>query len=421
MVVAAGSPRSRFWVRLATAACLALLLVYAIAAWSTVQGLGGADRYLRKADFLIVITGAAILGEGEPARLYDEVAQARVQASILHDAGFSALTLLPFNHPPFEALLVASLRSAGLSYAAILGLWTLLSVLSIVAALVMLLRAWPDARPRGLIILAAFTFFPLGAGLLLGQSTAFVFLGWAGFMAAQHRGHNGRAGVACALAALKPQSVPVILLALLLTRRWRALAAFVAVTGAATVAVMPLLGADWPVRYLSFLLRYAGAPEGPAAPAIEQNWQGLFRALLGNTRLLPLLVAGASLVSVALVVWLWLGRSGRRSNAGPGFTTNFDLRWVFTLLAALLVNPHLLPHDLTLAIVPGIVLLTEAQLRRDRRLLAWLWLGWAFGFAAVLYRGPLPSPAPLWLAITGAWLLWSRQCRSYPGMGAETG
>ena len=195
------------------------------------------------------------------------------------------LRLLPYNHPPFEALLVAGEQAGGLSPGGSFALWTLLSFGAIAATLITLRWAWPVAGRRGwLLVGAALTFFPLTAGLLLGQSTALVLLGWAAGSAALRRGHPGWAGAAFALALLKPQAVPVLLLALLLMRQWRALAACAATALGAVLVTLPILGLDWPLRYAAFTLRVAAWPPSPALdPAIMQNWRGLFIRLLGDS------------------------------------------------------------------------------------------------------------------------------------------
>jgi hypothetical protein len=78
------------------------------------------------------------------------------------------------------------------------------------------------------------------------------------------------------------------------------------------------------------------------------------------------------------------------------------------LFMALLVSPHVEPHDLTLAIVPGWILAAHAVRISDRPLIAWLWVGWLCGFVAAV-AATLPSaPAVVWMAATAVWLLWGQ-------------
>ncbi len=206
--------------------------------------------------------------------------------------------------------------------------------------------------------------------------------------------------MAFALALLKPQAMPVLLLALLCMGRWRTLLTCAATAAAACVAVMPFLGWDWPIRYGAFVLRVAAWPPSPALdPAAMQNWRGLFIHLLGDGAAATLLASFATALSVAVVVAVWLRARSRM--------TGWDGRWALTLILALLVDPHLLPHDLALALVPGWILAADAIRRGARAWLVWLGVGWLLGLVAGVARDVPFTPAVLWLVATAAVLGWA--------------
>ena len=392
-----------FGARLVGALALAVWIAYGALAALAVQAAGGPERYVRQADFVIVLTGAAILAEGHPAQLYDAPTQERTQAALLREVGRGALRLLPFNHPPFEALLAAALRALGLAYPAIFVAWTGLSLAAAGGSVAALRRGWPLPGVAATVAPpAALTYYPLFVGLLLGQSSALVWLGWAGGSAALRRGQDGWAGAALALAALKPQTLPVILLALLVSGRGRAPAACLGVLALVVGVTLPVLGGDWPVRYAAFAL--AVAPDPAVDPTIMPNWRGLFLWLCGPGPLAVALWALATGLSLAVVIAVWW----RARRAGPGAATpeaGWDRRWAVTLLLGLLVSPHLLAHDLVLALVPGWMLAQRAAREGNARLAGWLGLGWALGFVAAPLGWPLP-PAATWLALTAGWLAW---------------
>ena len=402
--------RPGFVRRLGIALCLALIVAYSFVAFNLVRNpqTGGPEGYVRQTDFLIVLTGSAILAEGHPQALYDEQAQTAAQARLLRAVGREPVRLLPYNHPPFEALLTRLLQVAGLTAPAVFALWTVLSCVAIGLALVALRWAWPVTGQPGLLLtLAALTFFPLTGALLLGQSTPLILLGWAAGSAALRRGYDGWAGVALALAAIKPQAVPVLLLALLLMRRWRTLLAWTATIGAAVLAAMPFLGVDWPLRYVRFVLAVAAWPPSPALdPAFMQNWRGLFIRLLGDGSIAGGLAVAATVLSLALVVLIWAGPGALRATGWRPGTPGWDRRWAMTLFIALLVNPHLLPHDLTPGLVPVWILAAALLPAAPRAGIAWLWAGWVAGFVAMLYNNFALSPAVLWLIVSVALLLW---------------
>jgi hypothetical protein len=400
--------RPGFGRRLGLAVCLALLASYGVIALLTVQKAGGPESYVRKTDFLAALTGGTILRQGQPGALYDEATQTAVQARLLREVDREPLLLLPFNHPPPEALFVALLSGAGLGASAIFGAWTLCSILALGLALAALRWAWPvPGAPGALLTLAALSFFPVTGALLLGQSTALVLLGWAAGSAALRRNADGWAGVALALAVLKPQTVPVVLLALLLMRRGRALLAWIATVAGAVVLLMPLLGADWPLRYMGFVLHTASGPATAAIdPATMQNWRGLFARLLADTPPATILTGVATVLSLALICGIWLRPARTPADGRHTDPAAWDRRWAITLLVALLVNPHLQPHDLTLALVPGWILAAHLAPASARGWLVWLWAGWVAGFVAMLYNTFLLGPAVLWLIATVALLVW---------------
>ena len=385
------------------ALCLVLIPGYGVFAAVQVLGVGGPEVYAREPDFVIDLIGAAIVRSGHPELLYDTATQTATQAAITQAVHLQIPVLVPFNHPPFEALFVAALQGLGFSAPATLAVWTVLGLLAVAAALAALRWGWPVLGTGGLLLtLAALTFYPLVRGLLLGQSTALLLLGWALGSAALRRGYDGWAGVALALATLKPQTIPVVLLILLVMRRWRALAAWAATVGAATVAVMPLLGADWPLRYLAFLWQVVLWPPTRVLTATTmQNWRGELARLLGESSLTTALALGLSVLAVGLLGALWWRIGAWR----PG-TPTWEHAWAATLLLAVLVSPHVEPQDLALALVPAWMLavaLAPADARAGR---TWLWLGWALGFVAVRYDYFVLGPAVLWLTATTGWLLW---------------
>jgi hypothetical protein len=384
-------------------AALALLLTqYARIAVELVRAGGGLTHFMVRPDFIIDLTGATMLLDGRAALLYDEPAQQATQAALLQAAQFPAPRLLPFNHPPFEVLLIAGLRRLGLSFSGVWALWTALRLGAIGAGLWALRWAWPARGADGALrTLGALTFYPLFAGVIVGQVTPLVFLGWAAGSAALRRGYDGWAGAALALTLCKPQYAPVVLLALLLQRRRRALLAFAGAAGAAYVVSAPFAGPDWPARYAGFLLHLALQPPNDVIdPAMMQNWRGLFQRWLGGADATLPLTALAVALSIAALVALWR-RVGARDDPAA-----WDRAWACALLVALLTSFHLLYPDLALAIVPAWIVAAGAARARQPLPGAWLWLGWGLGFV-VNFQSLALTAAPAWMAATAGALAWA--------------
>lgn len=415
---------SRLGIALGIVACVALLVQYLVTSVGFVRDTpGGLDHFVLRPDFIVSVTGAEMLLHVDGTRLYDEAAQRRAEEGALRTAGVPVDPdrLLGFNHPPFAAMAVAGFRLIGLPYSAIYLLWTVLRLAAIAWGLWALSRAWPIRGLSGVLCaLLCLAFYPVIASLQVGQTTAFVLLGWAAGSAALRRGNEWAAGAWLALAILKPQYLPLVLLVLVVMRRWRALAAFAAVAGAATILAMPFAGWDWPIRYATLLLKQATDPPNMIIdPAMMQNWRGFFLRVLDFSPSAQVYATAASAVTVLAVIAVWVFAARRQARLfaraaaiehHPIASSLFNSRlWAFTLCAALLASYHLLYPDLALAVVPAWIILAIALARSVREptrwaWLGWLWVGWVLGFV-VNYQSFQVALAPIWMAITAIWLV----------------
>jgi hypothetical protein len=362
--------------RLGIGGCLLLLLLYGVLWSSTVQTIGGADEYVKRTPFLATLTAAHLVAGGQPARLYDLDAQEIAQADVLESVR-GATSLLPYTDPPPAAVLLAPLARAGQPPSLLFTAWAVLTTTGAGLCIGLLAGRWP--APQGtpwLLMLAATSFLPLISSLMRGQSTVLALLGWAGLTVALKAGREGTAGALGALAAFQPASLPALLLALLVTRRWRALAALLGVLAVAAGVVVPLLGPAWPATYGSLLIRLA-----PPPPA--------------TLVLVPALGVGL------LLAW----RGGWRSA-----TLVWDLRWALTLLAVLLLPLGGDPQVLVLALVPAWMLaahLANGTLAATRFWPACLGLGYLLGLPLALALPGATVGAGLWLLGALGGLLWS--------------
>ena len=397
----------RFARRLVVGLTITLLGLYIALAGLTIRQRGGPLAYVVAGDLISNLSGARILVTGHPQQLYDRAAQAAAQDAILHTGNLGLLRVLPFVHLPLEPLALAPLLTAQVPYEWIFAAWTLGGLGLLAGSIWQLAQGWPaPAGASRLLALTAISFFPIFATLLLGQSSLLLLFSWAAASVALRRGHDGQAGVALALAAIKPHTILVPVLVLLIMRRWRALGTLAATLGVFTVALMPLLGVDWPLRYLQLVLSVGGYPSDPTlVPSSMENWRGQVVRLLGDSQTANALALGLSALSLLGVAWIWL-------KPRPGATTwqpaspDWSRRWAFSLLAQQLITPYLLLHDLTLALVPGWILASLAFTAGDRRAVGWLWLGWGTTLLALTASGWPLAPTGLWLVLTCSALAW---------------
>jgi hypothetical protein len=398
-----------FLQKLAIAVSVALIVGYLLLWAQNVQDTGGPQGYIRgnaergPVDFISTLTGALVIREGKAQQLYNLDVQRDAQNEIFdgYRPALSTSEILPYNHLPFEALLVAPFMD--LPYPIVFALWTLLCGVAVGMSLGLMDGALPVARPVGWVLsMAACSYLPLIRGLMLGQNSALVLLGLCGLYASLKRGQDGWAAAALVLVALKPQILPAVLLLLILQRHWKAIGIFASVMVGMTLAAMPLLGVGWPVDYLKLLVGVAGwGSTGAIDPAIMHNWRGLVTNLLGGVApalVTPLFIL-LSLASLALVWWVWDRSRPKQASEDDnededeseeprGYLPRRDLLWALTGIVAVLTSLHLNPHDLTLLVFPAWIIGAYATSGLWSKNLSRLWI-------ALLTVGYLIAPLTL--------------------------
>ncbi len=369
--------------RLGGLVCLLLLAGYGVLWSGVVQRSGGADHYVRQVDFRATLTAATIVAGPAPERLYDAAWQQTTQTRLT--AGEPAgVAWAPYTAPPFAAILLAPLLRGGASAGAAFTLWAVLATVAAGVAIGVLAGRWPAPRSvPWLLMLAATSFLPLIAGVMLGRQDLLALLGWVGLTAGLKSGRPVIAGVVGALAVFQPAALPGLLLLLVVTRQGRALGALAGTLALAGAAVMPALGPGWPLAYGRFLAATTGVDPLVAA------------------------AAGAGLL-LLLAVWL---RPRPRVAWHPG-TAAWDLRWALSLLTLLPVTLLLDSSALVLGILPGWILATTVAAGRLPGAAArfwgvWLAAGYLLAPLSVLYA-PLPLGVGLvWFAAAWAVLAWA--------------
>jgi hypothetical protein len=374
-----------------------LVIAYLLVWVRAVQDVGGPEGYIRgntergPVDFISTLTGGYVIRNFEGTNLYNLPTQQLAQNAVLEREG----SLLPYNHLPFEALLVAPLMD--LPFPIIFAFWTMLAGLAIGVSLGMLDSALPVTRQVGWVMsMAACSYLPLIRSLMLGQNSAMVLMGLCGTYVALKRNRPGWAGASLLLVSLKPQVLPLILLLILAQGHWRAVGAFLAGFGGLTVAAMPFLGIDWPLKYASLLLGVADWQDAAAInPEIMHNWRGFFSNIFGpgEEGLVGPLMVIASVLSVVLILWVWLRSRRRRAEELATLPvidpTRWDLLWAVTAIVAVLISPHLNPHDLSLLLFPAWIAGAYAM--------STVWHKWvSIGMLAVLWAAYLLAPLTMY-------------------------
>jgi hypothetical protein len=324
-----------------------ILCGLAFALWALVILQQGWRAYVARVDFIGPYIGGYLVGTGQGAHLYDLDVQQRIQLQLI--APYRPVVPLYYEYPAWTALLFAPLALLPLGGAFLL--WSGANLALAGATIRRLVAATARLRAdRALLVIAILGFLPLTLTLWQGQLAIPVWLGLTGAVLAWRSGHERQAGAWLILGLLKPQLIALPVLALLVGRRWRALAVVLAGSAAVLGGSLLVLG-NWLPAYVSFLTTFV-RPDLALGdnPLLIQNWRGLVYHLLGTTGgpAADGLVLALDALSVAGVVALCWPRAGRDS-------AGWELRFAVAILLGLLVDPHLLLHDTLVALVPGFI------------------------------------------------------------------
>lgn len=321
-----------------------------------------ADRPItaEQTDFSVTYLGARMVYQGLGAKLYDLGEQRKLKASLLPHG-----EPLIYEHPPFEALLLAPL--AALPYRTAYLLWGLMNA-AIWLSLPWLLRPYAPVPREDLGYITLWILFaPLGITLFQGQSSLVMLLLYSLVFIAMQRGLDFRAGVALGLGLLKFQFVVPFVAIFLLRRKWTFVKGFSAT--ASFLGVLSVIAVGWRgIRdYLHLLAAVASHPAnvsyGQAADMATLH--GFVHATLGaalSSSAVLLIVVGISTFLVGWTAWQWnrIDLLGDCRSSG--------LMFGCAILVSLITGLHMFSHDLSPIMLTLLLTLNGMKESSERRL-----------------------------------------------------
>jgi hypothetical protein len=396
--------RVAVWVALALMAGTFALSVRSWIAFYQAPDGGNGDpvALFTQTDYPAITIASRLIVEGRSDELYELDAQREEQARLV-DEGYLALPRddelrYPYPYTPSIALLMSPF--VGASPLIGMAIWDTLNVLVYAWGLWFLVGTLALSRVmRLLLLLGGLTSFPFIVNLEQGQSSGVVMLALGLGIGLLKRGRDLEAGLALGLLLLKIQWLPLLVLVLLWKGRWRAIAGMSATALVLVGLSIAVMGVGWIPDFLSILLE---AQRGSRAllldPMASHSLLGGLVALFGSGgegwgRTLNLLVL------LALAGWLlYLFRERWRPQEA-----RWDGKIALLLLAAMLSNPHLNTHDLSLLALPAALGL--AYVSNSTRIATWqrVWLGLAW--AAYLIPAYLFTQAFSWPVRLTTWVI----------------
>jgi hypothetical protein len=406
----------KLWnLRLAGSLYLAgVLLIHSLVVWN-------ARDLIRKGypDFTIYYTAGTMVRQGMGHRLYDNVTQFEVQQQFAPQVA-TRLGALPFNHPPFEALLFVPFSY--LSYGAAFLLWVLVN-LAMLAALPILLRPYVPVLtewPAAAWTVVSLAFFPIFFALLQGQDAILLSFLYALAFVSLKKGRLVSAGACLACGLFKFHLVLPFLLLLLIQhktsqQRKGILYGFVLVGALLGVVSIAAVGTQQMISYPRYVLGLeATMARGAIMPSDMPNLRGVLYLIAPNLRYFDVLVV--SLSAVLFLVAAWNVRSRDDSQDDSEDDSTDDLKFALAVLATVLVSYHGLGYDLCVLALPALLL--AGWLRERVRSSPWTRPTIIAGLAVLLF-----SPLQLVLLMRYnrlAWLGWA-VLLCFVGLAGELG
>lgn len=317
-------------------------ILVAVVIWiltAVVSFTGTSDRGiagpLKGSDFVQFYTLGHLASAHRISEMYDAASFHEAQAEFLPE---SAREIYPPVYPPQAAVMFAP--TSGLSYQRALFIWSLITIAGYALIVWSVWKVVAARLPdRTFVIAAAAAFPPFWSVILHGQVTVILlFAFWAGWLALEHH-RRWLAGFAFGLLAIKPQFGIPLAVVVLASGEWAMLTGAVTSVMAQAVVVWMVLGSEAFTAFADSIpttIAYADLLE--AKPFMSHSLRSLTR-LTPNWIGLPMWAALAAIV-------LWFTVRAWKSDAP------LRVRLGVVVLAATLVNPHVIIYDLTVLALP---------------------------------------------------------------------
>ncbi len=376
-----------------TASIIGILLSYTIQAALILT-----DPIKRTAsDFIHFYAAGTIFHERGLAQIYKIDLQQEVEQRQFNFKLANKQVLL-YNHLPY---LVPFIPAFIKNYSLAFFYWMLILLIINLASIRILAEIIPEpGRSNKLILVAgALLFLPIYANIVNGQDTAFMLMGAAIFTWGMLNKREFLAGLALSLLTLRPQLALFVIIPLFFWSR-KALGAYFIASGGLAFASFMMIGWQGTLDFIHLLEISASG-----------DWFGMNQNAMYNLLgLIIRLFPGLSLFAIRQTAWGIYAAGGL--GAGVFFWRSHikpDIKFAMLVVTALLLEPHLFYHDLSLLLIPIFILLRESRIQKALNLKTILLLPTAIGFLLFLSNANeflhYSSAYVLMAAIVGG-LLW---------------
>jgi len=302
------------------------------------------------ADFTIFYSAGKMVRMGLGPRLYDEAKQYDVQQEFA-----SGVIIrngpLPYNHPPFEALVFVPFTF--LPYFVAYLVWDFINLLILLGLPILL---WPyipileRASPLAWL-LSALAFFPAFIDLLQGQDAIPLLLLFTMTFIALKKNADFTAGCWLGLGLFRFHLLLPLLFIFAVQKKWRAILAFLSVALALALISIATVGWGEAVHYPDYVWHVEQVMgRGAIVPADMPNLRGLLDTFLKGLFSKTIITGIVILASIGLL--LFLAKLWNRTSTGM----RLDLGFSAAVIVTVLVSYHAFAYDLLLLLLPILLL-----------------------------------------------------------------
>ena len=309
-------------------------------------------------DFSIYYCAGTMLRQGLGHQLYDDSAQFKIQREFSPQVAIR-FGALPYNHPPFEAALFVPLTYV--PYPVAFALWDLVNMAMLVA-LPFLLRpylghlqncSWP------LWVLASLGFFPIFIALLQGQDAILLLCLYVLAFVCLKQNRDIFAGGWLALGLFKPHVVLPFVLLLLVQGRKKILYGFLPAAAVLALVSVAIVGRETILHYPEYVLHLENTmARGAIVPSNMPNLRGVLNLIPGGNHGVGMLGPVLSMSVFLFAAW--------QCRVAPSKDL-FNLKFCLAMVASILVSYHLLSYDLSMLMLPLLLLSNELVIQRNLR------------------------------------------------------
>jgi Glycosyltransferase family 87 len=299
-------------------------------------------------DFRQIYSSAYMVRTGHGSQLYDYNAQRDYQDRVVSQQDLP----LPFLRPAYEALLFAPLSR--LPFRAAYFVWAVVNLILLGACYTLLLPWTTNLRlvfgwlPAAIL----FGFYPIAWAFVMGQDSVFLLLLLLTSFSLLTRGRSGLAGAVLGLGLFKLQIALPVAFLFLVWRRWKFLLGFWVSGGVAAAISICVTGMAGARAYVAYLSSFSGLRSASTTyPVLWQmmaNVHGFVFGLLATR--VPKLGQEVLTIAVSVAILLWTVWRGLREKRDS------DLL-LLALPCTILVGQYAFMHDLSVLLVPVVVLL----------------------------------------------------------------